>query len=140
MPRTFAIGDIHGCCKTFTRLLLEELAIQKDDTIYCVGDYVDRGPDSKGVVDLILKLRADGYTIYTLRGNHEELMLSSANSNRDFLRWMDKGGEATLDSFGVYSFIEMDEVYQQFFQQTEFYRENGNFIYVHAGLNFHEEN
>ena len=77
MERIFAIGDIHGCSKTFKKLLLDKIKINKSDTIYCVGDYIDRGEDSKGVIDFILDLRAEGYTIHTLRGNHEQMLLDS---------------------------------------------------------------
>ena len=77
MARIFAIGDIHGCSNTFKRLLLDKIKIRKSDIIYCLGDYIDRGIDSKGVIDFILELRAEGYTIYTLRGNHEQMMLDA---------------------------------------------------------------
>jgi len=60
MARVFIIGDIHGCCKTCKKLILEKINIQKSDKIYCLGDYVDRGPDSKGVIDFILQLRKKG--------------------------------------------------------------------------------
>lgn len=56
MPRIFIIGDIHGCNKTFRKLVLEKIIIRKTDKIYCLGDYIDRGPDSKGVIDFILLL------------------------------------------------------------------------------------
>ena len=75
MPEIFAIGDIHGCFKTFKKLLLEEIGIQQSDKIYCIGDYIDRGNDSKGVMDFIINLRIAGYHVYTLRGNHEQMML-----------------------------------------------------------------
>jgi serine/threonine protein phosphatase 1 len=77
MPRVFIIGDIHGCNKTFRKLVLEKISIRKTDKIYCLGDYIDRGPDSKGVIDFIIQLRKDGFNIHTLRGNHEQLLLES---------------------------------------------------------------
>ena len=61
MERIFAIGDIHGCSKTFEKLLTDKIQLQKDDKVYCIGDYIDSGDDSKGVIDLILKLRGEGY-------------------------------------------------------------------------------
>ena len=72
--RRFAIGDIHGCCKTFRRLL-ESLSLEKTDVVYLLGDLIDRGPDSKGVVEAVICLLADGYDIRSCLGNHEDMML-----------------------------------------------------------------
>ncbi|MEO6813790.1 MAG: metallophosphoesterase, partial [Ginsengibacter sp.] len=68
MKRVFAIGDIHGCIHTFKKLLLDKIKVDKSDKIYCLGDYIDRGHDSKGVIDFILQLRSEGYEIHTIRG------------------------------------------------------------------------
>ena len=136
MSRILAIGDIHGCAKTFRKLLLEGLQIRKSDTLYCIGDYIDRGPDSKGVVDIILDLRKQGYQVYTLRGNHEQLMLDSENDREAHLDWYINGGDTTLESFGVSAFREFAPEYKDFFSQTQLYFENGPYIFVHAGLNF----
>ena len=138
MSRIFAIGDIHGCKKTFQRLL-DEMQIRKSDTIYCIGDYIDRGPDSKGVIDLILDLRKRGYRVSTLRGNHEQLMLESVHGEEDFDHWYSNGGESTLKSFGVESFDAFAPEYKDFFKRTRYYFESGPFIFVHAGLNFGPE-
>ena len=102
MTRIFVIGDIHGCCNTFKKLLAE-LAIQKSDEIYCIGDYVDRGNDSKGVIDLIINLRIKGYQIHTLRGNHEQMMLDSTIDEERLFHWLQNGGIETLTSFGISS-------------------------------------
>ena len=134
--RVFAIGDIHGCCKTFQKLLFEEIDIQRTDRIYCVGDYIDRGPDSRGVIDTILALREQGYEILTLRGNHEQLMLDSEESPEGLLTWMLNGGEETLKSFDVTGYDELEDRYKAFFNTTEFYFEWDRFILVHAGLDF----
>lgn len=138
--RIFAIGDIHGCSETFKKLLLDKIRIQKNDKIYCIGDYIDRGKDSKGVVDFILKLRNQGYHIHTLRGNHEEIMFESTKSEKNFQHWIKNGGDTTLKSFGVSSFDEMKPVYKNFFKRTKFFIKSGNFIFVHAGLNFQIQN
>jgi serine/threonine protein phosphatase 1 len=136
MQRVFAIGDIHGCCKTFRKLVFEEIRITSSDTIYCIGDYIDRGPDSKGVIDLILELRKSGYQIYTLRGNHEQLLLDSASGGENYDIWMVNGGRQTLASFGVNSYDELTEEYKTFFSQTEYYIQTHTCIFVHAGLDF----
>jgi serine/threonine protein phosphatase 1 len=140
MARVFIIGDIHGCCKTFKKLILEKINIQKSDKIYCLGDYVDRGPDSKGVIDFILQLRKKGFNIHTLRGNHEELLLNSKKDEKSFLHWTKNGGDKALESFKIDTIKKLKPVYQNFFKRTKFYIETKDFILVHAGLNFEAEN
>src|SRR5690348_12378540 len=100
--RTLAIGDIHGCARTFRRLL-EKVELDRADTLYLLGDLIDRGPDSKGVIEMILKLLEDGFDIRPIRGNHEELMLLAIRSGvfEDLLDWLENGGGSTLMSYGV---------------------------------------
>jgi serine/threonine protein phosphatase 1 len=136
MNRIFAIGDIHGCNEAFQKMLFEKIKIEKTDDIYCIGDYIDRGPDSKGVIDTILQLRKDGFHIYTLRGNHEQMMMDAANDKSELKHWKQNGGDNTLKSFGIKSFNDLSEEYQQFFYDTELYLTQGDYIFVHAGLNF----
>jgi serine/threonine protein phosphatase 1 len=139
MERTFAIGDIHGCSKTFKKLLLDKIKVNKSDTLYCVGDYIDRGEDSKGVVDLILDLRTEGYTIHTLRGNHEQMLLDSITDEFETDAWLKNGGSATLRSFGIQSLRELQAIYLSFFEETKYYCKVENYIIVHAGLNFNKK-
>ena len=139
MPRTFAIGDIHGCSKTLQALVNEEIDVKPGDTLYFIGDYIDRGPDSKGVIDFILELQSLGIIVNPLRGNHEQMMLESVRSESDYNHWLLNGGEETLHSFGVESFDKMDQQYQTFFQNTNFIFQTTNVIYVHAGLNFEND-
>jgi len=136
VSRIIAIGDIHGCAKTFHKLVIDEIRIRKSDTIYCIGDYIDRGPDSKGVIDFILDLRKKGYQIRTLRGNHEELMMESGEDDQAYKDWVRNGGDATLRSFGVSSYADFLPEYKDFFNRTRIYLLNGPYIFVHAGLNF----
>jgi len=112
MPRKFAITDIHGCPKTFDALL-DQIQFTTADELFLLGDYVDRGPDSKAVIDKIFQLQADGYRLRLIRGNHEQGMLDSKYDRNVRANWMSWGGRETLASFGVY-----------------------NYILVHAGLNF----
>lgn len=136
MKRIFAIGDIHGCNEAFQKMLFDEIKIQKTDIIFCVGDYIDRGTDSKGVIDTILDLRKKNYTIHTLRGNHEEMMMASGRSMDDFQLWFRNGGNITLESFGVEMYEDLKKEYRKFFEGTDLYLTEGNFIFAHAGLNF----
>ena len=120
MPRVFAIGDIHGCSKTFKKLLLEKIQIRKSDKIYCIGDYVDRGRDSKGVIDFIIELRKKGYHIHTLRGNHEQMMLDAPISKIKMQHWLKNGGYATLKSFHIESLKEIAPKYLSFLKKKKF--------------------
>ena len=136
MSRVFAVGDIHGCSRTLRKLLCDEIHLEKSDEIVCVGDYIDRGPDSKGVVDYILELRDAGYQIHTLRGNHEQLMMDSAEDDENTELWLKNGGRSTLRSFGVSSYDALDPQYRAFFEETKYYLKKDNFIFVHAGLDW----
>src|SRR4051812_26027312 len=115
MSRTFAIGDVHGCALTLKELLLDELKIEKQDEIYFLGDYIDRGSRSKEVIDFILGLKKENYKINTLRGNHEQLFIDSDESFSDFDNWIRNGGIATLESFGISRFNELNDEYKSFF-------------------------
>ena len=140
MNRFFAIGDIHGCHKTLNKLLFEVIDIKVTDEIYCVGDYIDRGPDSKGVIDLILFLNNQGFKIHTLRGNHEQMMLDAFNGGAPYYKWLANGGDATMNSFKVNSMQDIDSQYYNFLQQTLYYIEIQDYILVHAALNFTNDN
>ena len=140
MERTFAIGDIHGCAKTAKKLLLNELKITKEDAIYFLGDYIDRGSGSKEVIDFILQLKNENYNVNTLRGNHEQLFMDSDKSFTDFQNWIANGGVATLESFEISRYAELEDVYKSFFNETKFYFETNGFIFVHAGFDFSNEN
>jgi serine/threonine protein phosphatase 1 len=140
MQRVLAIGDIHGCVKTFKHLLIHEFKILKSDVVVCVGDYIDRGPDSKGVIDFILELKASGYAVHTLRGNHEQIMIDSINSSIVKEVWVKNGGDQTLKSFGIDDYGQFSEEYRTFFEGTLHYLTHTNHIFVHAGLNMEIEN
>jgi serine/threonine protein phosphatase 1 len=141
MNKTYVIGDIHGCPKTLTELLKIMGPIQADDTILFIGDYIDRGPDSKGVIDIILGLYKKHRKIITLMGNHEFMFMNALKgiSVSDFLSM---GGDATLKSYG----IPLDSLQEQdikaiiprdhltFFQELLLYWEDQEHIFVHAGL------
>lgn len=136
MPRVFIIGDIHGCSKTFRKLVLEKISIRKSDKIYCLGDYIDRGPDSKGVIDFIIELREKGFNTHTLRGNHEQLLLESEIDEHAKELWLKNGGDKALLSFGVSSIHDLDKKYLDFFKRTKYIIQTKHLILVHAGLNF----
>jgi hypothetical protein len=99
MPvRTIAIGDLHGCSLALAALV-EAIDPQPDDTIITVGDYVDRGIDSKGVLDQLIAL-SNRCRLLPLLGNHDQMMLHARDGKDDFRFWMNCGGITTLDSYG----------------------------------------
>jgi serine/threonine protein phosphatase 1 len=95
--RLLAIGDIHGCLRALNTLL-DAVSPTPDDQIITLGDYVDRGPDSRGVLDRLLALHASGQLV-ALRGNHD-LMMLDARTGRD-PGWLAVGGKQTLSSYGI---------------------------------------
>ncbi len=135
--RKIAISDIHGCNDTFQRLL-EKLALVSGDELYLLGDYIDRGPDSKGVIDTILLLQQQGLFVQCLKGNHEQMMLDAVDGVDDEAMdlWLSNGGIATLESFTVNGKLVMEDKYLHFLESLESYFEVEEYILVHAGLNF----
>lgn len=93
-----AIGDIHGCPLSLDALL-EKVAPTAEDTLLFIGDYIDRGPDSKGVIDRLIKLNDEHNCIF-LRGNHEELLLGYLDRG-EYDLWAINGGIQTLASYGL---------------------------------------
>src|ERR1043166_493704 len=97
--RTLAIGDIHGCLRALD-LLLETVQPQPDDVIVTLGDYVDRGPDSKTVLDRLIDLPNRCKHI-ALKGNHDLMMLKARDDWEEFKHWLNYGGRETLQSYGA---------------------------------------
>jgi serine/threonine protein phosphatase 1 len=136
--RQFAIGDIHGCNQTLLTLL-DRLNVQPDDEFYFLGDYVDRGPDSKGVFDTIFDLQNKVNKVVCLRGNHEQLMLDAFSPDPDdYERWMGlAGGRATHLSFLNVEAQEFQK-YMAFMRELPLVHTVGKYILVHGGLNFNQ--
>lgn len=134
MPR-YAISDIHGCLKTFKKLL-DQIDFSKTDELFLLGDYIDRGPDSKGLIDHIWWLQKEGYQVHCLKGNHEQMMLDARSSARDTKFWLVNGGEQTMDSFGAYTLDNIPKEYFHWMETLPHYLETEGYILVHAGLNF----
>jgi serine/threonine protein phosphatase 1 len=139
-PRTFAITDIHGCAQTFKLLVEKVICLNKSDKLYLLGDYIDRGPDSKGVLDYILMLSENGYQIFALKGNHEEMLLRAYESEQFLELWLLNGGVSTLISFNASSINDLPYKYINFLKALPYYYVTDDFILVHAGLNFNRSN
>ena len=135
-PRTFVIGDIHGCAATLRRLVDGTLRPFPNDRIYLLGDLIDRGPDSKGVLDFIFDLQGRGLSVSGVRGNHEEMFLQAGNGVYDLSLWSSNGGQTTLESFQADGPGDIPHRYRAFLGSLPFYLLLDDFVIVHAGLNF----
>ena len=117
----YAISDIHGCRKTL-EAALDRTGPGKEDELFFLGDYIDRGPDSAGVMRRIIQLAADGYRVTALRGNHEQMLIDAIQQRQRPYDWVPSQNEAQeflpwLDTLGHYA-------------------ETPGYLLVHAGLNF----
>jgi serine/threonine protein phosphatase 1 len=134
----YAIGDVHGCKAELVALLD---AIDKDieshgqDTkIIFVGDYIDRGPDSKGVVDLIIsRMENDNEHIehIPLMGNHEDMLLN------DKTNWLYNGGVQTVESYGFEPYIDdfvLPKEHVRFYNSLRYFYQYDHYLFVHAGI------
>lgn len=133
--RILAISDIHGCLNTF-KALLRKINYSKEDQLFLLGDFIDRGFNSKGVIDHILDLQNAGYTIYCLKGNHEQMLTNSILHSKDTSLWLHHGGKETLSSFGVNDIYDIPKKYISWMEELLMFYEYENYIFVHAGLNF----
>lgn len=124
----YCISDIHGCSKTLA-VLLAKLQLTAEDTVYFLGDYVDRGPDSKGVLDIVMAMP----NAVCHKGNHEDMMLYAlANPENDQANyhWGINGGGAAMASFGG----SVPPSYIEFLQGLHLITELPNFYLCHAGI------
>ncbi len=149
MNKFWVISDIHGCLNS-VRTLIETLIIpDKDDTLCFLGDYIDRGPDSKGVIDYIMWLQEQGFKVIALKGNHEEFLVKAWNeeqqlkkflffkeSNKSKESWLRFGGAEAMLSFQTDKISQIPAFYIDWLNQRPLYYEHEKFFIVHAGLNF----
>jgi len=142
---SFVIGDIHGCSNEL-RYLVEALPVRPDDEIIFLGDYIDRGPDSCGVISYLINLRdrlGENRLVF-LKGNHEDMLLSYLElSGQHGNMFLHNGGKATVESYGVaaddssgdrlLAAIPPDHV--AFYQALVNYYVTQSYFCVHAGVN-----
>jgi len=133
--KQFVITDIHGCLKT-SKALLTKIEFEPTDELYLLGDYIDRGPNSKGVIDHIWHLQNAGYTVNCLKGNHEAICYDQATNPDSRYNWLPQGGKECLQSFGVSSAQNIPQLYLNWMNDLPHYFEVGNYILVHAGFKF----
>jgi serine/threonine protein phosphatase 1 len=129
--RLIAIGDIHGC-RAALEALWKEIAPKPQDTIVTLGDYVDRGPDSKGVIDCLIQYSQECHLV-CIQGNHEEMMLDVIREKQPPYRWLQYGGVDTLDSYRFCGDLRViPESHHAFFNGLVDYHETDDFLFIHA--------
>jgi serine/threonine protein phosphatase 1 len=131
---TYVISDIHGSNKTF-RKALKSVKLRKTDKLLLLGDLIDRGNDSKGVLDTVFLLKQHGFEVICLRGNHEQMLLDARNDITSKVNWLKNGGKNTLQSFLTSKLSLIPDKYFKFLETTITHLEIGKFIFVHAGIN-----
>lgn len=153
--RVYAIGDIHGRLDLLDQLLEEIRAdsagrAEANNLLIFLGDLVDRGPDSRGVIDRLLELRGTGVDARFLLGNHDEVFLKAASGDRKACRFLTRiGGKETILSYGVsledYQSCDYDDLadmfaskvpaaHKAFLSSFDNYLEIGDYVFVHAGI------
>jgi serine/threonine protein phosphatase 1 len=151
MKKQWVIPDIHGCIKTL-RGLIELINPSPDDELYFLGDYIDRGPSSRDVIDYIRSLQKNSYKVTALKGNHEDVLLTLYDAeikapnlwfhhlfNRRRMGWFSFGGKSTLKSFGSKNLKDIPTEYIEWLRDLEYYAVLDKFVLVHAGLNFKKD-
>ncbi len=133
--RRFVIPDIHGCDRTLKALVEEVIVLGKDEELYLLGDYIDRGPRSREVLQYVMQLIEEEYRIFPLRGNHEEMFLNACENRGEYRTWILNGGYATLDSFQVDDACEVPFSFHRFCNELPYYYLLDDYLLVHAGFN-----
>jgi len=135
-PRTIAIGDMHGCLPAL-ETLLRMIEPQPDDTIVTLGDYVDRGPDTRGVIQRLIDL-GQQCRLVPLLGNHDEMLLLIHDHREDLLDgWLAYGGDATLASYGVRRTSRIPGAHIDFLRNCRLIHQTGQHFFVHG--NYRED-
>jgi serine/threonine protein phosphatase 1 len=153
--RLYAVGDVHGRADLLRRLhemIVEDArgAPQPKKRVVYLGDYIDRGPDSRGVLDILIDEPLLGFERIHLEGNHEHAMLGFLVDLRVGPMWLDNGGDATLFSYGVpvpnpedpadllraqrLLAANLPESHRAFLRNLELAHGAGDYFFVHAGV------
>jgi len=159
--RVYAVGDIHGRADLLTTIRkkiardgkkgIKKAGIKRKVVVY-LGDYVDRGPDSFGVIEMLLDDPLDGFEEVYLKGNHEDYMTKFLIGDGDGLGWLFNGAESTIASYGVEPgswmdfdperlrelrselFDAMPKRHRDFLKDLELSHTEGGYLFVHAGI------
>ncbi|MFO0914009.1 MAG: metallophosphoesterase family protein [Pirellulales bacterium] len=129
--RIIAIGDIHGCLRALDTLL-DAVQLGPQDRVITLGDYIDRGPDSRGVIDRLIQLSLT-VPLTPLLGNHEEMLLSVVDGEARPQLWLPHGGVATLDSYGFTDSLDcIPQSHISFMRNCVTWVELDRHFFVHA--------
>jgi len=136
--RVFVIGDIHGCAREL-ELMLDEISAEDDDVVIFLGDYIDRGPDSRRVIEMLIDFKKRHSQTVFLKGNHEDMMLSYFGlPGRHGDCFLLNGGFSTLQSYGVsdpqHALEHIPQAHLEFLKSLENYKLQTSFLCVHAGI------
>jgi serine/threonine protein phosphatase 1 len=129
--RLLTIGDIHGCASALDAIL-KVSAPEADETVVILGDVIDRGPDTPGVIERLLDLERR-CRLVLIQGNHEEQFFRSFNEPSAFDAWMLHGGAETLAQYGG-RMDRIPEEHVEFLQRSVDWFEQGTALFAHAGL------
>lgn len=132
LNRLLAIGDIHGCLDQLKALMTKVMPTPEDQVVF-LGDYVDRGPASAGVIDYLIEFRTTFPATIFLRGNHEQ-MFADYLEGHDPAMFLLNGGLKTLDSYQDSDRWPMPASHNTFLQELRNYYETEDYIFAHAGL------
>jgi serine/threonine protein phosphatase 1 len=136
----YAIGDIHGHLDSLERLMEKIKPDLEKDQLVFMGDYIDRGPHSKGVVDYVLRLRntAPPQNVVCLKGNHEAMFLNFLQGE-DMELFLFNGGLSTIKDYWGRHWKDLEKLvlppdHDKFFRELKLYYETPDYIFVHGGL------
>jgi serine/threonine protein phosphatase 1 len=134
MSQTFVIADVHGRLDLLDRGLAEIAARSKCErnTIVTIGDYVDKGPASKGVIDR-LRSGVDGFQLVTLKGNHDAMMVDALRDPSKMAQWLGKGGDSALASYGGNG-TDVPPSHIDWLDRLQLFHADAHRLYVHAGV------
>jgi serine/threonine protein phosphatase 1 len=140
MSDIYAIGDIHGQLQALERLLDKVNPDLQQDQLVFMGDYIDRGPDPKGVVDYVLRLQslAPPDQVICLKGNHEAMFLNFLQGEEISL-FLFNGGRSTILDYWGENWEQLDELvlppdHEKFYRELRLYYETAEFLFVHGGI------
>lgn len=134
---TYAIGDVHGCCDLLVPLLaaIETDAGGRDHALVFLGDYIDKGPDSAGVLDLLMRLDADAaHSVVCLKGNHDLALTEAVASEVAAQKWLTMGGGSVLAQYGVVRAADLPPAVLAWIGALPTYYEDEHRYFVHAGV------
>ncbi|RTL47868.1 MAG: serine/threonine protein phosphatase [Bradyrhizobiaceae bacterium] len=133
MSFTFVVPDIHGRSDLLGKAL-ERVRMRTNGepgTLVLLGDYVNKGPDSRGVIDLLLAGTSKGLAMIALKGNHDVMMVDALSDPGEMVRWLARGGNA-LDSYGGAALVPPEHI--DWLDSRPLLHSDEHRIYVHAGI------